>query len=63
MQLLGGGDADIIVSYDIQVLDSNEKGVPAVAMVAILGGAICVFSSLIGIMKALRIPPTLVLAG
>jgi uncharacterized protein with FMN-binding domain len=29
VQLLGGGDADIIVSYDIQVLDSVEKGVPA----------------------------------
>jgi NitT/TauT family transport system substrate-binding protein len=35
MQLLGGGDADIIVSYDIQVLDSVEKGVPAVAIGAI----------------------------
>ncbi len=35
MQLLGGGDADIIVSYDIQVLDSVSKGVPAVAIGAI----------------------------
>jgi NitT/TauT family transport system substrate-binding protein len=35
MQLLGGGDADIIVSYDIQVLDSVEKGVPAVAIGAV----------------------------
>jgi NitT/TauT family transport system substrate-binding protein len=35
MQLLGGGDADIIVSYDIQVLDSVSKGVPAVAIGAV----------------------------
>lgn len=35
MQLLGGGDADIIVSYDIQVLDSVEKGVPAIAIGAV----------------------------
>jgi NitT/TauT family transport system substrate-binding protein len=35
MQLLGGGSADIIVSYDIQVLDSVEKGVPAVAIGAV----------------------------
>jgi NitT/TauT family transport system substrate-binding protein len=35
MQLLGGGAADIIVSYDIQVLDSISKGVPAVAIGAI----------------------------
>src|SRR5580658_9754018 len=32
VQLLTGGDADIIVSYDIQVLDSVSKGVPAVAI-------------------------------
>jgi NitT/TauT family transport system substrate-binding protein len=35
MQLLGGGDADIIVSYDIQVLNSVEKGIPAVAIGAV----------------------------
>ena len=35
MQLLGGGDADIIVSYDIQVLDSISKGVPAIAIGAV----------------------------
>ena len=35
MQLLGGGDADVIVSYDIQVLDSISKGVPAVAIGAV----------------------------
>jgi NitT/TauT family transport system substrate-binding protein len=35
MQLLGGGDADIILSYDIQVLDSIAKGVPAVAIGAV----------------------------
>jgi NitT/TauT family transport system substrate-binding protein len=35
MQLMGGGDADIIVSYDIQVLDSISKGVPAVAIGAV----------------------------
>jgi NitT/TauT family transport system substrate-binding protein len=35
MQLLGGADADIIISYDIQVLDSVEKGVPAVAIGAV----------------------------
>jgi NitT/TauT family transport system substrate-binding protein len=35
MQLLAGGDADIIVSYDIEVLDSIEKGVPAVAIGAV----------------------------
>jgi NitT/TauT family transport system substrate-binding protein len=35
VQLLGGGDADIIVSYDIEVLDSLEKGLPAVAIGAI----------------------------
>jgi NitT/TauT family transport system substrate-binding protein len=35
IQLLGGGDADVIVSYDIQVLDSISKGVPAVAIGAI----------------------------
>jgi NitT/TauT family transport system substrate-binding protein len=35
MQLLGGGDADIIVSYDIQVLDSIAKGLPAVAIGAV----------------------------
>src|ERR1700761_6647767 len=35
MQLLGGGDADIIVSYDIQVLDSISKAVPAVAIGAV----------------------------
>jgi NitT/TauT family transport system substrate-binding protein len=35
IQLLGGGDADIIVSYDIQVLDSLSKGLPAVAIGAV----------------------------
>src|ERR1700733_3353739 len=35
VQLLAGGDADIIVSYDIEVLDSIEKGVPAVAIGAV----------------------------
>jgi NitT/TauT family transport system substrate-binding protein len=35
IQLLTGGDADIIVSYDIQVLDSIEKGVPVVAIGAV----------------------------
>jgi NitT/TauT family transport system substrate-binding protein len=35
IQLLGGGDADVIVSYDIEVLDSLEKGLPAVAIGAI----------------------------
>ena len=35
IQLLGGGDADIIVSYDIECLDSVAKGLPAVAIGAI----------------------------
>jgi NitT/TauT family transport system substrate-binding protein len=35
IQLLGGGDADIIISYDLEVLDAVEKGVPAVAIAAV----------------------------
>jgi len=35
MQLMGGGDADIILSYDIETLDSIGKGIPAVAIGAI----------------------------
>jgi NitT/TauT family transport system substrate-binding protein len=35
LQLLAGGDADIIISYDIQVLNAVEQGVPAVAIGAV----------------------------
>ncbi len=35
VQLLTGGNADIIISYDIQTLDSVEKGVPVVAIGAV----------------------------
>jgi NitT/TauT family transport system substrate-binding protein len=34
MQLLAGGDADIALSYDIETLNSVEKGVPVVAVAA-----------------------------
>jgi NitT/TauT family transport system substrate-binding protein len=34
-QLLAGGDADIIVGYDIETLTSVEKGVPIVAFAAV----------------------------
>jgi NitT/TauT family transport system substrate-binding protein len=35
LQLLAGGDADVIVSYDIQLLNAVEQGVPAVAIAAV----------------------------
>jgi NitT/TauT family transport system substrate-binding protein len=35
IQLLAGGDADVIISYDMQVLDAVAKGVPAVAIAAV----------------------------
>jgi NitT/TauT family transport system substrate-binding protein len=35
LQLLAGGDADVVVSYDIQILDAVERGVPAVAIGAV----------------------------
>jgi NitT/TauT family transport system substrate-binding protein len=57
MQLLAGGDADIIVSYDIEVLDSIEKGVPAVAI-----GAVNQFD-LQGIMAHTDVPSLAALKG
>jgi NitT/TauT family transport system substrate-binding protein len=57
MQLLAGGDADIIVSYDIEVLDSIEKGVPAVAI-----GAVNQFD-LQGIMTHTDVPSLAALKG
>jgi NitT/TauT family transport system substrate-binding protein len=57
VQLLAGGDADIIVSYDIEVLDSIEKGVPAVAI-----GAINQFD-LQGIMAHTDVPSLAALKG
>jgi len=35
MQLLAGGDADIIISYDIETLNSVEHGLPVVAIGAV----------------------------
>ena len=57
VQLLAGGDADIIVSYDIEVLDSVEKGVPAVAI-----GAVNQFD-LQGIMAHTDVPSLAALKG
>jgi NitT/TauT family transport system substrate-binding protein len=57
IQLLGGGDADIIVSYDIECLDSVAKGLPAVAI-----GAINQFD-LQGIMTHTDVPSLAALKG
>ena len=35
LQLLAAGNADVIISYDIQLLDAVEQGIPAVAIGAV----------------------------
>jgi NitT/TauT family transport system substrate-binding protein len=57
MQLLAGGDADIIVSYDIETLNSVERGLPVVAI-----GAINQFD-LQGIMAHANVPSLAALKG
>jgi NitT/TauT family transport system substrate-binding protein len=57
MQLLGGGAADIIMSYDIQVLESISRGLPAIAI-----GAVNQFD-LQGIMAHTDVPTLAALKG